>query len=104
MLKTSCYDCHSNQTVYPWYSSVAPVSWLVIRDTKEGRKELNFSNWEKYSKMDKAKLLDDISEEVEESEMPMPIYFIMHSDAKLSKENRDELVKWSQDYAENLFN
>ena len=104
MLKTSCYDCHSNQTIYPWYANVAPVSWLVIRDVKLGREELNFSNWENYSKMDKAKLLDDILEEVEEAEMPMPIYFITHSDAKLSEQDRAELVSWSETFAENLFN
>jgi len=103
MLKTSCYDCHSNQTVYPWYADVAPVSWLVIRDVKVGRKELNFSDWETLSKMDKAKLLDDISEEVEDEEMPMPIYFVTHSDAKLSEENRAALVNWSEAFAESLF-
>ena len=103
MLKTSCYDCHSNQTVYPWYASVAPVSWLVIRDIKEGRKELNFSDWETYSKMDKAKLLNDILEEVEEAEMPMPIYFITHSDAKLSEQDRKALINWSETFAESLF-
>ncbi len=104
MLKTSCYDCHSNQTVYPWYSNVAPISWLVIRDIKVGREELNFSDWESLSKMEKAKLLDDISEEVEEAEMPMPIYFIAHSDAKLSDEDRKALVDWSGKLAESLFN
>ena len=91
LLKTSCYDCHSNQTVYPWYANVAPVSWLVVRDVKLGREELNFSNWENMSKMDKAKLLDDISEEVEEAEMPLPIYFITHGDAKLSDDDRKAL-------------
>ncbi|RLD82255.1 MAG: cytochrome C [Bacteroidetes bacterium] len=103
MLKTSCYDCHSNQTVYPWYSYVAPISWLVIRDVKVGRKELNFSNWESLSKMEKAKVLDDISEEVEEAEMPMPIYFITHSNAKLSDADREALVNWSGKFAESLF-
>ena len=104
MLKTSCYDCHSNQTVYPWYSNVAPISWLVIRDIKVGREELNFSDWESFSKMDKAKLLDDISEEIEDAEMPMPIYFITHRNAKLSDEDRKALVDWSDKFAENLFN
>jgi len=103
MLKTSCYDCHSNQIIYRWYADVAPVSWLVIRDVKEGRKELNFSNWEIMSKMDKAKILDDISEEVEEEEMPVPIYFITHSNAKLSNEERKSMVSWSKLFAEGLF-
>ena len=103
ILKTSCYDCHSNQTVYPWYSNVAPVSWLVIRDVKEGRKELNFSDWETIDKMDKAKLLDDISEEVEDEEMPMPIYFITHSNAKMSDSDRKAIIDWAETFAEELF-
>ena len=103
MLKTSCYDCHSNQIIYPWYASVAPVSWLVIRDVKVGRKELNFSDWETMSKMDKAKILDDIAEEVEEEEMPVPIYFVTHSNAKLSNDERKSMVSWSKLFAEALF-
>ena len=103
LLKTSCYDCHSNQTVYPWYSNVAPVSWLVIRDVKEGRKELNFSDWETISKLDKAKILDDIAEEVEGGDMPMPIYFITHSDAKLSDKDRKDISSWAETFAEELF-
>jgi len=103
ILKTSCYDCHSNQTVYPWYSYIAPVSWLVIRDVKEGRKELNFSDWETIDKMGKAKLLDDIAEEVEDEEMPMPIYFITHSNAKMSDTDRKEIVSWAETFAEDLF-
>ena len=102
-LKTSCYDCHSNETVYPWYSYVAPVSFLISRDTREGRKKLNFSNWNKLSKVKKAKFLDEISDEISEGEMPMKIYPIMHSSAKLTDDDRDRLVAWANSYGESLF-
>lgn len=103
LLKESCYDCHSNETIYPWYSYVAPVSWLVVRDIEVGREELNFSHWESQSKIDKAKQLDNIIDEVIDENMPMPIYTIMHSNAKLSKENRQVLAEWAESYAESLF-
>lgn len=103
MLKTSCYDCHSNQTGYPWYAYVAPVSWLVTRDVKLGRESLNFSKWEDAGKMQKAKFLSNIVDEVEGKEMPMRIYTIMHPGAKLSEAERQALVDWANTYGESLF-
>ncbi len=103
ILKTSCYDCHSNETNYPWYSYVAPVSWLVGKDIREGREELNFSEWESLSKIDKAKHLDNIIDEVSDGDMPMNIYTIIHTDAKLSSEEIEQLANWVEDYAESLF-
>jgi len=103
LLRTTCYDCHSNETIYPWYSYVAPVSWLVARDTRLGREELNFSNWESNDKMKKAKLLDDIVEEVSDGGMPMAIYPLMHPEAKLKKSDRQMIVDWADSHAESLF-
>lgn len=103
ILRTSCYDCHSNETVYPWYSYVSPVSLLVSRDTRIGRDELNFSEWEKLDKIEKAEMLDEIAEEIEEGEMPMKIYPITHPDAKLSDSDREEMVLWAEIMAEALF-
>lgn len=103
ILRTSCYDCHSNESKYPWYSYIAPVSWLVIRDIKVGREELNFSEWESQSKMDKAKNIDKIIDEVSDEQMPMSIYTLIHSDAKLKAEDRQQLVDWADSYAESLF-
>ncbi|PLW97395.1 MAG: cytochrome C [Marinilabiliales bacterium] len=103
MLKESCYDCHSNETIYPWYSYVAPISWLVVRDIKLGRDEPNFSHWESQSKIDKAKNLDKIIDEVTDENMPMPIYTIMHAKAKLSDDERQLLAEWAESYAESLF-
>jgi hypothetical protein len=104
ILKTSCYDCHSNETYYPWYSNVAPISFLVSRDTKVGREELNFSDWTSYKKSDMAGILDGISEEVSEEEMPMKIYTIIHQDASLSDQEKEIIVDWADAFAESLFN
>ncbi|XOV92344.1 MAG: heme-binding domain-containing protein [Bacteroidota bacterium] len=96
ILKEACYDCHSNETIYPWYASVAPVSWLVIHDVNEGRRELNFSTWAEYPVKRKNHKLDEVIELVEEGEMPMPIYTITHSEAKLSQEDIKLLVDWAK--------
>ncbi len=64
VLRTSCYDCHSNESVWPWYSNVAPVSWLVVNDVNEGREYLNFSQWQSYSGEDKAEDIEEIWEDV----------------------------------------
>ena len=103
ILQSSCYDCHSNETIYPWYSYVAPASFLVSRDTRKGRKHLNFSEWQSLSKSDKAKALDEIGEEVAEGEMPMKIYPITHPDARLSDEQRTSIVAWAEEFADKLY-
>ncbi len=100
MLKNSCYDCHSNETVYPWYSYVAPVSFLVSRDTRVGREKLNFSEWNTFSKLDKLSALDDIAEAIEYGEMPMKIYPITHLDAKLSDDDQEKFLEWAESFAE----
>lgn len=96
MLKTSCYDCHSNETKYPWYSHVAPVSWLVAKDVREAREELNFSNWAAYDMLEKLEKLDDIAIEVSEGEMPMGIYTVIHTSAKLDDAQRQQIVEWAE--------
>ena len=96
MLKTTCYDCHSNETKYPWYSYVAPFSWLVAKDVREAREELNFSTWQNYEMLEKLEKLDDISIEVKEGEMPMGIYTVIHSSAKLDDAQRQQIVEWAE--------
>ena len=102
ILHKACYDCHSNQTRYPWYSYVAPVSWLVAKDTREGREELNFSEWNTLSKRKKIKILDEMGEEVEEGEMPMKIYTVIHRDANLSDQERETLINWTKEQTNKL--
>ena len=96
ILKTSCYDCHSNETVYPWYAYLAPVSWLVVKDVKNGRADLNFSEWGTLKTRDKIKFLDEISEEVEEDNMPLPIYTVTHRDAILNDQQKRDLMDWTE--------
>lgn len=102
MLKTACYDCHSFETKYPWYSHLAPVKWLVIRDINEGRKDLNFSDWMLMDPMAQLEMLDEISTEVMSGEMPMKIYPLMHPEAKLSDADRQKISDWTEAYAETL--
>lgn len=94
ILKTSCYDCHSFQTNYPWYANVAPVSWWVFDHINEGRDELNFSQWGVFTEKRKTKKLKEIMEEVEEGEMPLSSYTITHGNAKLSEKNKEDLINW----------
>jgi hypothetical protein len=96
MLRNACYDCHSNETVYPWYASIAPISWLVIHDIEEGRKELNFSEWIPYTLRRKNHKLDEIVELVESGEMPMKIYTPLHPEAKLTEEQKAALISWAK--------
>ena len=95
ILRRACYDCHSNETVWPWYSKVAPVSWLVAKDVREGRAELNFSTWDQYNTKEQAKKLRESFEEVAEGEMPPWIYKPLHRDAVLSAQDRSALRRWA---------
>lgn len=83
----ACFDCHSNETTWPWYSNVAPISWLTQRDVDEGRAELNFSEWNRPQKT------DDIVKSVQEGEMPPAIYYPTHPDANLPAGERQALIQ-----------
>ncbi|MFC5623657.1 heme-binding domain-containing protein [Algoriphagus winogradskyi] len=96
LLQTACYNCHSNVTQYPWYSHVAPVSWLVAKDVKMAREEVNFSIWSEYELMDQLAILDDIYSTVEEKHMPLPIYITMHAEADLDDTQRQKIIEWAE--------
>ncbi len=83
VMNRSCRDCHSNDTVWPWYGRIAPVSWLVARDVTEGRRELNISEFGRYDLDKQQRKLEKACEEVTDGEMPMWIYTLQHPDAKL---------------------
>jgi len=95
VLRRACYDCHSNETVWPWYSRVAPASWLLASDVSEGRRELNFSTWNRMSAEQQAKKIRKSSEEVSEGEMPPWYYLIVHRDARLTAEDRTTIHDWA---------
>lgn len=103
IIRNSCYDCHSQEVRYPWYSYVAPVSWLVSRDVRFGRANLDFSRWNELEKKDKIKIAGEIGEEVEIGVMPMPIYVAMHGDASLDENEKQRIRSWSEELAERIF-
>ena len=91
LVARACYDCHSNETVWPWYSNLAPVSWLVQRDVMEARHKLNFSEWDQPQR--EAKKLPKI---VSRGEMPPWLYTIPHTNARLTDTEREQLVQGLQ--------
>ena len=95
-LERSCSDCHSNNTVYPWYSKVAPVSWLLANDINKGRHEVNFSEWGGYTQKRKLRKLKEICDQVKEGEMPLSYYLPMHPNAKLSDADKAAICAWAQ--------
>ena len=97
LFQRSCYDCHSNETRWPWYSWIAPVSFLIAHDVTEGRRELNFSTWESYQDSRKKRKLKEIVEQVELSKMPQWYYVLIHPEAKLSAAERELIIKWAQE-------
>ena len=95
ILKRSCYDCHSNETVWPWYSKVAPLSWVIAGHVKDGREHVNFSTWDEYDAEELADIYEEIWEEVFEGEMPMANYVQMHSEAALSEADLAAIKAWT---------
>jgi len=96
VMRRACYDCHSNETVWPWYSYVAPFSHLIGKDVREGRRELNFSEWNQYAENRRARKLKEIVEQVEKGKMPQWYYVLMHPDAKLSPSDKETILSWAK--------
>ena len=101
ILKRSCFDCHSNHTTFPWYSSIAPVSWFTKYHVKEGREHMNFSTWASYDDEKKLKFLQKIPKAIK-SKMPLPSYLLIHKEAKLSDADKEAITKWATDAAFDL--
>ncbi len=95
ILKDSCYDCHSNQTVYPWYAEIAPVSYWLADHVEHGREHFNVSDWEQYSNKKKDHKLEELIEEVEEGEMPLNSYTWMHG--SLNEQDKEIIIQWAKE-------
>jgi len=95
ILKTSCYDCHSNNTVYPWYAEVQPVAWWLDSHIKDGKKDLNFSEFASYRIRRQYKKLEEVNELVKKDEMPLDSYLWIHKNAKLSEPQKLVLANWA---------
>jgi hypothetical protein len=96
VLRRSCYDCHSNETRWPWYAYVPPVKFFVVYDVDEGRRHMNFSTWNNFGAKKRDKRLREIMEEIDEAEMPLPSYLRLHPDAELSADDKELLRIWSE--------
>ena len=102
MFRGACYDCHSYETRWPWYSHVAPVSWLIAGDVQGGRRHLNFSDWPVNDPVRAARRLEDASEELGYNEMPPAKYKLIHAAARLTAAQRQQLIQWLDQEAKRL--
>jgi len=93
-IQVSCYDCHSNNTAYPWYNKIQPVAWFLGDHIKEGKAELNFNEWDEYSDRRKNSKLRSIISQIEDDEMPLDSYTIIHTDAKFSEDEKSEIIEY----------
>ncbi len=97
VLVQACGNCHSDQTDWPWYGHVAPVSWWIARHVREGRKQLDFSQWESYSARQKIDKLDSICGLISTARMPPWAYTLMHPEARLTEENKNAVCGWAKE-------
>lgn len=102
ILKTSCYDCHSNNTRYPWYANIQPMGWLLARHIKDGKDDLNFDDFSKYSKRMQVSKLKAIGSSIRNGTMPLSSYTLLHQDAKLSKEEKTLVMDWASKTRDSL--
>ena len=102
LLKTSCYDCHSNNTSYPWYSYLQPVRFFMDGHIKEGKENLNFSEFGTYSKRKQSSKLEAMSKQVKSDEMPLASYTLIHGKAVLATSQKEELINWANNLKDSL--
>ena len=102
ILAESCYDCHSNHTRYPWYAEIQPVSWWLAHHIKEGRRELNFSEFGNFPKKRQIKKLDALGDEVRDHGMPLSSYTLVHRGARLTDEQAAALIQWADAAADQI--
>ena len=93
-LQVSCYDCHSNNTQYPWYNNIQPIAWFLEDHIKEGKAELNFSEWADYSNRRKKSKLKSIISQIKDDEMPLGSYTLIHRNAIFSETEKQETIQW----------
>jgi hypothetical protein len=95
ILKTACYNCHSNNTIYPWYTNIQPVGWWLQKHVNDAKKELNFSEFGTYTEKRAKHKFDEIVDEVSEGGMPLKSYVMMHAEARLTPEQSKALTDWA---------
>jgi hypothetical protein len=102
ILKESCYDCHSNNTIYPWYSNIQPFGWWLASHIRRGKAELNFSEFGNYSSYKQRSKLFAIAKSIEDGTMPFPSYSLIHKNARLTKEQKGIVIDWASKEKDSL--
>lgn len=102
ILRTSCYDCHSNNTNYPWYNYMQPTAWILANHIKHGKKDLNFSEFGSYPTRKQQSKLKAIADQIKDGEMPLSSYTLIHRNARLSKEEKSLLIDWALNAKDSL--
>lgn len=102
LLKTACYDCHSNNTSYPFYAYVQPMGWLLNSHIQEGKKQLNFNDFGSLPKRRQASKLKSIASQIKDEAMPLPAYTMLHKNAILTKEKKDLIINWANTLKDSL--
>jgi hypothetical protein len=102
LLKNACFDCHSNNTLYPWYSDIQPMGWLMAYHIKQAKKQLNFSDFGSYSQRRQLSKLDGIANSIKDDIMPLKSYTLMHKSAQLSSDEKTFLINWTQQVIDSL--
>lgn len=102
ILRVACYDCHSNNTFYPWYNNLQPVAWILDKHIREGKDELNFDEFGKYTSRRQKSKLKSIVSQIEDDEMPLTSYKLMHSEARINKEEKQLIINWAKQYLDSL--
>jgi hypothetical protein len=102
VLKAACFDCHGNNTNYPWYSNTQPGGWWMASHVRKGKEELNFSEFGNYSTRRQKSKLKAIANSVRDGEMPLSSYTLLHPKAKLSEKDRSILIEWAEKAQDNL--
>lgn len=96
IFERACQNCHSERTEWPWYAHLAPVSWMIARDVHQARAHVNMSNWRSYSTEDRIRLLSEIGSAVRNRAMPLPRYLLLHPEARISSEERQQIYQWTR--------
>lgn len=95
ILEVACYDCHSNNTRYPWYANIQPGGWWLAKHIKDGKEELNFSDFGSYSHRRQINKLKSIANSISDGTMPLPSYTLLHKNARLTKEQKTLIIEWA---------
>ena len=102
LLKTACYDCHSNNTNYPFYSYIQPIGWLLNNHIQAGKKQLNFNDFGLLPKRRQASKLKSIANQIKDEAMPLPAYTMLHKNAILAKDKKDLIINWANTLNDSL--